>query len=74
MNAVASNAISQEANKIREQFHTLLTSANKERPKPADLQALNDLLNDNRELDLWRAVIGMGELAESQAPRYNCQR
>lgn len=53
--------------KIREQFHNLLTKANKERPNPTDIQALKDLLYNNKEMELWKAIIGVGELAESQA-------
>jgi hypothetical protein len=40
---------------------------NKERPGPAEIQALKDLLYDNKEMELWKTVMGMGELAESQA-------
>ncbi len=67
MNALGENAASQDADKIRQQFHHLLTKANKERPCPTDLQALNALLYKNKEMELWRAAVGMGELAESQA-------
>jgi len=65
MNALAED-ISHDADKIRQQFRILLTNANKERPKPSDLQALTNLLNENKEMELWKAVVGMGELAESQ--------
>jgi len=57
----------QNADKIREQFHNLLTKVNKERPSPSEVQALKDLLYNNKEMELWKSVIGMGELAESQA-------
>jgi hypothetical protein len=50
-----------------EQFHSLLTKVNKERPNPNEIQALKDLLYENNGLELWKSVIGMGELAESQA-------
>jgi hypothetical protein len=66
MNTLAENSVSQDADKIRQQFHELLTKANKDRPKTADLQALKELLYENKELELWKAVVGMGELAESQ--------
>ena len=59
-------ADTQTTDNIREQFHSLLTRANKERPSAADIQALKDLLYDNKELELWKAIVGMGELAESQ--------
>lgn len=55
------------ADTIQKRFHTVLTRVNKDRPCPADIQDLKDLLYDNKEMELWRAVIGMGELAESQA-------
>ena len=57
----------QNADQLRERFHSLLTKANKERPRPADIQDLKDLLYNNKGMELWKAVIGMGELAESQA-------
>lgn len=66
MSERAENAVSKDADKIRQQFRNLLTKANKERPKPTDLQALTNLLNENKGMELWKAVIGMGELAESQ--------
>jgi hypothetical protein len=40
---------------------------NKERPSPTDIQGLKDLLYNNKEMELWKSVIGMGELVESQA-------
>lgn len=58
---------SQNADQIRERFHILLTNVNKERPSPTEIQELKDLLYTNKEMELWKAVIGMGELAESQA-------
>jgi hypothetical protein len=70
MEAKAMNPIpqvSQNADKIRQQFHSLLTKVNKECPQPAEIQAFKDLLYNNKEMELWKTVIGMGELAESQA-------
>jgi len=67
MKLIARNAVAKDAKKIKQQFHNLLTKANKERPRPTDLQALTQILNENKELELWKAVVGMGELAESQA-------
>lgn len=52
---------------ISKRFHSLLTKVNKEHPRPTDIQDLKDLLYDNKGMELWKAVIGMGELAESQA-------
>ncbi|MBA2524953.1 MAG: hypothetical protein H0V18_04085 [Pyrinomonadaceae bacterium] len=40
--------------------------ANKERPRQSDIEALRDFLDRNKEIRLWEAVVGMGELAESQ--------
>lgn len=57
----------QNADKIRDRFHSLLTKVNNENPRPADIEDLKDLLYNNKEMALWKAVIGMGELAESQA-------
>jgi hypothetical protein len=58
---------SDNSDQIRERFHSLLTKANKERPRSADIQDLKDFLHNNKGMELWKAVIGMGELAESQA-------
>ena len=60
-------AVARDADKMRAQFHKLLMKANKERPREADIQALRELLAGNKEMKLWSAVVGMGELAESQA-------
>ncbi len=59
-------AVSEEADKIRERFHSVLMRANKERPRDSDIKALRNLLDGNTELRLWEAVVGMGALAESQ--------
>jgi hypothetical protein len=67
MNAIAEKTVSKDETKIRQQFHTLLSKANKERPEPDAIESLKDLLYENKEMELWKAVIGMGELAESQA-------
>jgi hypothetical protein len=70
MEAKAMNAmpeVSQNADNIRKQFHSLLTKVNKERPRPTEIQALKDLLYNNKKMELWKSVIGMAELAESQA-------
>jgi len=67
LKALGESPVSVDVKKIRQEFHNLLTKANKERPKPTDIQALNDLLHKNNEMELWKAVVGMGELAESQA-------
>ncbi|MGI8836991.1 MAG: hypothetical protein ACR2H4_10190, partial [Pyrinomonadaceae bacterium] len=59
-------AVNNEADKIRERFHSVLIKANKERPCDSDIKALRELLDGNKEFRLWEAVVGMGELAESQ--------
>ncbi len=46
---------------------------NEECPSPTDIQALKDLLYNHKEIELWKFVIGMGELADGyigDAPRY----
>lgn len=53
--------------RVREKFHALLQKTNKERPCPSDIRALKKLLFNEKSLKLWSTVIGMGELAESQA-------
>ena len=45
----------------------VLEKANKDDPKPATVQALHDLLNQNTDLKLWKTILGMGELAEHAA-------
>jgi len=59
-------AVSEEADKIRERFHSVLMKANKELPRDSDMKALRNLLDGNTELRLWEVVVGMGALAESQ--------
>ena len=59
-------AVRTEAEIIRERFHSILMKANKNRPRESDIKALRDLLDSNKELRLWEAVVGMGELAESK--------
>lgn len=65
--AAMETAVTRDADKLRAQFHTLLTKANKGRPRESDIQALRELLAGNKEMKLWTAVMGMGQLAESQA-------
>jgi hypothetical protein len=47
--------------------HALLVKANKERPRESDVKAFRELLDNNKELKLWNGILGMGDLAESQA-------
>ena len=52
---------------IRERFHYSAHESEQRTPASSGHPTLKDLLYNNKELELWRAVIGMGELAESQA-------
>jgi hypothetical protein len=54
----------QTANIAYRQFHDLLAKANKENPRPADVKAL-DLLYKNKDLDLWKRIMGIGALART---------
>lgn len=67
MKAIADSSISQNADKIKQQFHVLLAKTNKEDPRPADVKALSDLLYKNKDMKLWEAILGMGALAEHAA-------
>ena len=67
MKAIADSSISKDADKIKQQFHTLLAKANKEDPRPTDVKALSDLLYKNKDMKLWHAIIGMGALVEHMA-------
>ena len=67
MKAIAETSITQDAKRIREKFHDLLVKANKENPRPSDVKAFSDLLHKNKGLELWRAAMGMGALAEHTA-------
>src|SRR5215470_14252666 len=58
--------VAENANQLRARFHNVLMKANKEHPRKTDIEALRDLLEENKEKRLWKAVMGMGELAESQ--------
>jgi len=64
MNDVQETVVTRDAAKIRQQFHGLLAKANKEHPRPADVEALSNLLYENKEMELWKNVMGMGALAE----------
>lgn len=52
--------ISQGADQIRARFHTVLMKANKEYSQESDIQALRELLDNNKDLRLWQAVIWNG--------------
>lgn len=53
-----------EAERIRAKFADLISKTNKEHPRPADVKALSNLLNDNKSLELWRSVASTGYMAE----------
>jgi hypothetical protein len=59
--------LNRDADKIRERFRILLMKANKEHRLESDVKALKELLSGNKDLKLWKDVMGMGELAENQA-------
>ncbi len=61
-------AASEESHKVRERFHSLLMKVNKERPRESDIKALRDLLDGNKELRLWEAVVGMAVAANASRP------
>jgi hypothetical protein len=67
MKAIAKTSINQDAAKIRQKFHDLLAKANKENPRPSDAKALSEFLYKNKGLELWKAAMGMGALAEHTA-------
>ena len=56
--------ITDKAEETRTKFRALLDKTNKEHPNPKDLNALSDLLSDNKKLELWRDVASAGYLAE----------
>lgn len=65
--AMADTSISQDAEKIREQFRDFLAKANKENPRVSDVTALSDFLHNHKGMELWKAAMGMGALAEHTA-------
>jgi hypothetical protein len=67
MNSCTGQMVKPDAEKIRKDFHGLLVKANKQNPKPADVQALTDLLYKNKGMELWKEIMGMGALAEHVA-------
>lgn len=57
-------AAKDETAKVQERFAELCKKTNAERPRPADVKALAELLGEHRGLELWREVAGAGQLAE----------
>jgi hypothetical protein len=49
---------------IRSRFRQLLDKTNKEHPRPKDVEALANLLNGNKALELWRDVLSASQFAE----------
>jgi hypothetical protein len=56
--------IKAKAEQVRAKFRALLDKTNKENPRPQDVQALSELLSNNRGLELWRDIKSAGYLAE----------
>ncbi len=67
LKAIAETSISRETEKINQQFHVLLAKVNKENPRPGDVEAFSNLLNNNKCRQLWKRIMGMGSLAEHNA-------
>jgi hypothetical protein len=53
-----------EAEKILAKFRELLDRTNREHPRPQDVKALAEFLNDNKKFELWRLVWSAGQFAE----------
>jgi hypothetical protein len=53
-----------EGSQVLAKFSDLLSKTNKEQPKPTDVQALSELLNTHKSLELWRTVASAGYMAE----------
>lgn len=58
-------AVKDKAERIRERFAELCRKTNVEHPRPADVKALADLLEDHQSMELWRSVASTAQLAES---------
>ncbi len=53
-----------DAERLRAKFSDLLEKTNKDHPRPSDVKALSNLLNDHKSLELWRSVASAGYMAE----------
>lgn len=58
-------AVKDETAKIRERFAELCQKTNVEKPRPADVKALAELLSDHSGMELWRRVVCVAQLAET---------
>jgi hypothetical protein len=67
MKAIGKKAGVSDVDKIVERFRSLLITTNKENPKPSEVEAIAKLLNHHKEMELWKSILGMGELAEHAA-------
>ena len=67
MKTIAETSINRDATKIRGEFRDLLARANKENARPSEVKALSDFLYENKGLELWKSVLGMGAFAERMA-------
>jgi len=54
----------QEIAKIRDQFFDVFKRANKNDPRPADVEKLKKMLREHADLNLWRDVSGLAKAAE----------
>lgn len=65
--ATAKSVLTKQANaaqKIAAKFDELLAKTNKEHPDSSDVKALAELLDVNKNMELWRRVASAGYLAE----------
>lgn len=56
--------VADRVEQIRGKFAELLNKTNKEHPRPADVKALCNLLDGNKNMELWRDVASAGHMAE----------
>ena len=56
--------ITDKVEETRTKFRALLDKTNKENPSQKDVNALAELLSDNKKLELWRDIASAGYLAE----------
>jgi hypothetical protein len=56
--------VTAKAEETSAKFRTLLDKTNKGNPRPEDVAALAELLNGNKNLELWRDVLSAAQYAE----------
>jgi hypothetical protein len=64
MKTESGKTVEREIVKIRKQFAEVFKLANKNNPRPADVEKLRKILEDNSDLELWRNVSGLAKAAE----------